>query len=320
MLLSKALVGFLLHKSADGLSPNTARIYRAALSKLVTFTGDADVTAITTDDIRGWFTWLREDYRTPEYSARRPEHLSAATLQQAWRALKSFYSWANSELGIPRVDTVRMPEGESPVIRPFTQDEMKAIVKAAEYTTTKETGARKSYTQRRPTGARNVALVLLLLDSGLRIGEASRLTIDDADLQTGAVMVAPFGSGRKTRSRIVYLGKSARRALWKYLAGRDDAGQNSPLFSTGDDRQLSPESLGRLIRNIGKRAGVKDCHAHKMRHTFSIEYLRNGGDPFTLQKLLGHSSLETVRRYLSIVQGDLAGAHRRASPTDHWRL
>jgi integrase/recombinase XerD len=323
MVLSKAIEGFVLSKLADGLSPNTMRIYRAALAKLVMFTGDQEVADITTDDLRRWMVWLRNDYKPPEHSVRRPEHLSTATVQQAWRALKSFYAWVSVEFGLPRVDTLKQPEGESPVIVPFTETEVRAILKAAEYTVTKETPARRGYTQKRPSAARNVALVLVLVDTGLRIGEVSRLTIGDLDAEAGAMNVAPFGSGRKSRARTIQLGKSARRALWRYLAGRDaerGTDRSAPLFTTEDGKPFTSEVLGRLVRNIGNRAGVPHAHAHRYRHTHAIEFLRNGGDVFTLQKLLGHRSLEMTKRYLDIAQTDLEAAHRRASPADHWRL
>lgn len=83
------------------------------------------------------------------------------------------------------------------------------------------------------------------------------------------------------------------------------------------ERDMSQSDLARSA-NIGRRAGVPNVHPHRFRHTFAIQYLRNGGNAYTLQAMLGHSTLETV--YLKLAQVDIDSVHRRASPVDNWRL
>jgi integrase/recombinase XerD len=75
-----------------------------------------------------------------------------------------------------------------------------------------------------------------------------------------------------------------------------------------------------MFQGIGKRAGVANVHPHRFRHTFAIQYLKNGGNAYTLQHMLGHSTLETVKIYLKLAQVDVDQMHRRASPVDNWRL
>jgi hypothetical protein len=83
---------------------------------------------------------------------------------------------------------------------------------------------------------------------------------------------------------------------------------------------MNPDSLRQLLKYLAEKAGVKKCYSHRFRHTSAITYLRSGGDVFTLQALLGHSTLEMVRHYSRRAEVDLANAHRLASPADHRRL
>jgi integrase/recombinase XerD len=320
MRLSKAIAGFFLSKSADGLSPNTIGIYRWALDKLVAFLDDPDLDSVSADDLRRWFVFLRTEYVTHGPS-RNGGHLAIGSLQNAWVAVKSLWHWAHDELGVSRVaDSLKRPQGEPPIITPFTETEIRALLKAAETTTTKGTHKRRSYYQVRHTAHRNAALIRFLLDTGARVSEVARLRISDVSLELGEVVISPFGSGRKSKGRHVYIGKSTRRELWRYLADRDDVNPEDCLFVSQDDQPMDKYSIGLVLRRIGRRAGVAHVHAHRFRHTFAVEYLRGGGDVFTLKRLLGHATLEMVNRYLALANTDDAAAHRRASPVDRWRL
>ena len=137
------------------------------------------------------------------------------------------------------------------------------------------------------------------------------LKVADVDLQTGKMHVR--GKGKKERH--CYVGNVARRLLWKYTDSRDP---REPLFITQQGRTLNIHWLWRLVNKIGKRAGVANAHPHRFRHTFAVQFLRNGGDIFTLQMLLGHSSLEMVKHYAKLAAIDAEQAHRRASPADRW--
>ena len=187
---------------------------------------------------------------------------------------------------------VPAPKANHAEVNPFTQEEVQAILQAADR-------------------LRDRTLLLFLLDTGIRSSELCGLKITDVDLNTGKVFVK--GKGKK--ERYCYLGAMARRSLWKYLAERDSG---EPLFTTRGDRPFTVFWLRGLVVKIAKRAGIAKAHPHRFRHTFAVQFLRNGGDIFALQILLGHSSLEMVRHYARLAAADAEVAHRRASPADNW--
>ena len=157
-------------------------------------------------------------------------------------------------------------------------------------------------------------MILFLLDTGVRLGELCRVKIQDINLEDGAVLIAPFSSGQKTMPRYVYLGQTTRKFLWRYLANEEKPRPEDLVFG------LPAKTTRNIIEKIAKQAAVINCHPHRFRHTFAIEYIRNGGDPFTLQRLLGHSTLDMVRHYVNVVETDKKRMHDKASPADVWKL
>lgn len=121
--------------------------------------------------------------------------------------------------------------------------------------------------------------------------------------------------GKGSRERFVPLGFKARRALLKYINRYRPESLYREIFLTQQGTPMTRNCLTMLFRRLSRRSGIK-CFPHKLRHTFAVSYLRNGGDIFTLQRILGHSSLEMVRRYVTLADGDVQRVHERASPMD----
>jgi len=303
MNLSKAVEGFAISFLADGRSGETLKGHKRTLKMLVTFGGDKPVESITADELRKFMAYLASDY-TPNRVNGDKSPLRSASLARTWAALRSFWRWASVEFELPKNPALalKMPKVSNRAILPLTEDEVKKLLKSTE--------------QDRLNTERDAAMVVVLLDTGLRISELARLKMRDLDLQAGRAEIKSVGSGTKSKSRFVMLGKSARRYLWRYLATRDDTDdKDAPVFSTRDGRSLSRGSLRLALDRLGRRAGVK-CHPHQFRHTFAISYLRADGDLLTLQALLGHSDMQMVAHYVRLAQIDLTEAHKRASPAD----
>ncbi len=310
-LLLPLIRAFLLARTADNYSQSTIEQYRWALERLADYLQNPPIDQITTETLRAWLAWMRTEYK-PTRPNKSPKPLSDASLFAAWKAARAFYKWASPEFGIPNpAARIPAPRHASPPIIPFTQDEIKALLKVCERTSAAKTEKRERFTMSRPTARRDKAIILLLLDCGLRVSELCRLSVHDVDIAGGSVTVRPFGAGVKSRARILPLGASCRKALTLYLLDRAD-GQ---VFDG-----MNRDAVLKLLVRLGKKAGVRDCHPHRFRHTCAIQFLRNGGDVFALQRLLGHASLEMVRHYLALAQVDDERAHRKASPVDNWRL
>lgn len=321
--LGIAIEGFLQHKAAEALSASTLYAYKDHLTLWSNHTGEHDVHDITTAELRAYLAWLRSEYK-PRRLNGNTEPLSPKTLRNIWVSLSAFFTWASTEFQFENpMKGVAAPKFEYPPIEPFTKEHIERLLKACEYSREAKTEARRKFVMRRPTANRDRALILMLLDTGLRAGELCALKIGDLEQSTGKVHVkhGRAGGAKGGKGRFVYLGKAARRAVWRYLAERDDGRDpEAPLFIGKYNRTLKRDVLRRLIERAGQRAGVDHCHPHRFRHTFAITYLRSGGDLFTLRALLGHSSLEMVQHYARIAQVDVQDAHRRASPADNWRL
>lgn len=319
MKFSQAIEGFCIAKTADGYSTLTIRGYQSSLGTLQEYLKNPEVQDITFEDLKRFMLFLHTDYQ-PERASGCTDPLATASFHRYWKAIRCFFKWAAEELQIPRPDLeLKMPAFTNREIVPFTEDEIRALLKACEHTKLVVDSNRKSYQCRRPTAVRDRALILLLLDTGLRAGECVRLRVCDVNLENGEVCVMPHNI-HKTRPRTVYLGNAGKKALWKYLAFREDKHPSDPLFMSINDQALTQVGIRSVIYTIAATAHVQNAHPHKFRHTFAIQYLRNGGDVFTLQRLLGHATLEMVRHYLALADTDSAEAHRRASPVDRWRL
>ena len=160
---------------------------------------------------------------------------------------------------------------------------------------------------------------MLLLDTGLRISELVNLKMDDVHMDEGYLKV--MGKGKK--ERIVPVGNNAQRALQRYLF-RFRPKPNNPatnnVFLSTSSQPLTENSMKLMFTRLAHRSGVYRLHAHLCRHTFATRFLINGGDVFSLQQILGHSTLEMVRHYVNLATSHIAIQHQKYSPLDRLNL
>jgi len=325
--LSQAIDGYFLDAHARHLSPRTILDYQNGFRHFQRFIGNPIFTSITQNDIRRFLANLGSHPVIPGGIANRSAiFLSKKTILNIHIALSALWTWAISEGIITNhvVRAVRPPRPEQPVIVPFSREDIEAMLVACGRSNlyTRPDERECSYT--RPTATRDRAIILLLLDTGIRAGELAAdprhqshgLAIQDLNQRNLQIKVL----GKGDKERIIPISHSTLKSLWRYLLAYPDANPADPLFRSITGRPVTVNGLRQLIKRLGQRADVANAHPHRFRHTFAITFLRNGGKTFELQHLLGHSTLEMVKRYVAIAQVDLENAHRRASPVANWNL
>ena len=124
---------------------------------------------------------------------------------------------------------------------------------------------------------------------------------------------------------MVPIGSLVQRSLWKYLnchRPKPLTETVTRLFLNDNGLPLTKNGIQQMLRRAGRRAGIQGvrCSPHTLRHSFAKHYLLNGGDIYSLQKILGHSSLASVRIYLNLFAADIKKQHQRFSPVDNLAL
>lgn len=171
---------------------------------------------------------------------------------------------------------------------------------------------------------RNRAILWVLYDTGIRVSELCGLRLGNVDRKQGVLTV--WGKGSKERR--IAMGQNCQRNLFYYLDHhRPSEEELEEWGSRGDDHiffsetrlPLSKNGMTLLFQRLKKRAGItgKRVSPHILRHTFAIRYLINGGDPFSLQELLGHEDMATVKMYMRMNDETLQDQKRKFSPGDH---
>jgi integrase/recombinase XerD len=238
----------------------------------------------------------RTDYKKP---------VSTITVNNYIRNIKVFFNWLQQEgelvknpvTNVSLIKTVRRQK------KGINQDEFNKLLDQFDYTTFH--------------GYRNKIIVLLLQDTGMRIGECLELNVEDIDFQHRMILLTKT-KGKK--ERYVYFSNVMQRELKHYLKYRDRYTETSLLFPTTKGTKLSIQSFEKQLRDAGKHAGV-EVHPHQIRNNFARQYLLNGGDFYTLSRILGHSSvIVTEQAYMDLTREEIAKKYQNHSPLSRWRL
>lgn len=311
--LSNLITYYELCNKSEGKSPKTVTWYSANLRQFHHYLQARhlpdSIADIDIQILREYILYLlkRNKFAHHPYTPQKQEYISAATVHGHVRTLRAFFSWLVRE-GLTENDlgsSLKLPKVSRKIVSTLSDEEITAILSALN--------------PKNPCDARNQTILMILLDTGLRIGELIGLRMDDLHLDQGFLKV--MGKGRK--ERIVPIGNNAQRALQKYLFRYRPEPVHlgiENVFLSTLGTPLTENSVKLMFGRLAQRSGVNRLHAHLCRHTFATRFLTNGGDIFTLQQILGHSTLEMVRHYVNLASSDIVIQHRRFSPLDRLNL
>ncbi len=253
------------------------------------------MTQISQHEIRAFILHLQQKrcFSNHRFNHVQDRGLSGHTINCYLRSLKIFFSWLISEgiLESNPFDRVKIPRSPRKVIPTFSGSQIKHLLGAIDTRTAE--------------GYRHHTIILTLLDTGMRVSELCHLKLDDVWLEDGMLKI--LGKGNK--ERLIPIGKQVQRLLWHYIKRyrpQSFAPNGDPLFLTREGKPLTKDRVEKIMTYYGKKAGLKGvrCSPHTLRHTAAVRFLRNGGDVFSLQRMLGHASLEMTRRYCELADID----------------
>ncbi len=269
-----------------GFSPRTVSAYCHDLNKFVEFLGASDDTSIT--------TITKADVR--RFLSQRAKTNGAVTRARKLSSIKSFFKYLGRE-GIIEANPVsdieapKLPEKEPSYL---TESEYQNLIAAVKFKAT------PYYL------SRDLAIVILLLGTGIRLSELVGLTLDRVNLESADRSIKVRGKGNK--ERIIPLTNEVVSTLKQYLKQRPEVESNHLFISRLGD-ELHARSVYGLIKKYLEATNIKKKVAvHSLRHTFGASLLRSGANLVVIQELLGHKKLETTRRYLHINDIDLRNA------------
>lgn len=287
-------------------SPTTITARRGMIDRLCWFLNDRNLETCDTNALRLLFKHVLDGYKEPGGRWGNPKYRRPATPGTSAtydRILRTFFTWLveEGEIEVSPMERIPKPVDRRDQPIPFNEDHLRRLLAAAKKT-------------KHPK--RDEAILLVMLDTGVRVSELCALTVGDVDLQAGTITV---WEGKGGKARVLPIVPETRKALYVYLKERE-TDEDESLFQSDRGATagggLTRHGMRFLIRRLSKAAGIQGvrCSPHTMRHTFSMDYLDAGGNQFALMTVLGHTDTKMTSRYVKYSQAGVAAAHRQFSP------
>jgi integrase/recombinase XerD len=273
---------FLLErKYLKNISPRTEYSYRNAKNALLRlYEGPQTLAELSQAALNRWIISMRQ------------KGLSVVGCNVYIRTVNAFLRWLFNNKSVETLLVIPRLKAEQRLVAAFSPEQINAFL----------SWRPNSFAQQRLH-----MLVCLLFDTGARIEEALLMRREDVDFDNLLVRL----QGKGAKHRLVPISNEMRKVLFRWM-------QKHPhklVFCSHDGHRLSQRNVLRDLKILATKLGIEGVRVspHTLRHTFAVNYIRRGGDPFRLQRILGHSTLEMTRRYVNLQTTDLQAVHNRLS-------
>lgn len=280
-----ALEDFLELKRVEGLSEQTRSDYNRTTRLFFKRFPDA---------------WESDDKLKDAAYAHLSEDIMPATFNNRLVYLRTFFKWCveTGKIDSNPLANIKKRKAESRIVA-IEAEVLRRLLDAPDQSTF--------------VGLRDYALMILTLDTGIRPKEA--LSLLPCDFNAAAREIYVPAKIAKTRvSRTLPISHATVKAIKKLLSARSlDWGEDVPIFCTWEGKQLNRHTWGDRMEFYSDMIGRK-IRPYDLRHVFALEFIRNGANAFTVQKALGHTTMEVTKGYIALANHDLKAAHEKASP------
>lgn len=286
---------FLITQQIKGNSKQTVAFYRNCVSPMIDFIGaKTDTAQLSLETLRKYALYLRG------------RDIADNSYKTYMKGIKAYLSWLYEEeyTSVNLSEKLKLPKAQRKTIDVLTPTEIKTLF--------------DSFNVRTITGLRNYCICALMLDSGLRRSEVIRLKTSDLHIFEGYAII----NGKGNKQRCVPLGNVSKKYLIKYTSLRPCDIDTESLFLTKQNTPIKNATIARIFKTIkvtkvGDVNLTRRVYPHLLRHTFATTYLENGGNIYALQQILGHTTLDMVKKYVHLTQAKTVVNFDKYSPLDN---
>lgn len=292
---------FLTIKLTEGVRERTVKDYHVIFNEFTNWLEEGkntNIKEITPQIIRRYIKYLqhRPNKRTGEIG------LSNYTINIRLRFIKTFFNTLFTEKFITDnpADPIKLLRVDEDSFEPLTDEEISRLLDAPD--------------DREFAQFRDKVAMYLILDTGMRVNEVFHLEVSEINFKNRTIEL-PASKNKNRKPRIIPFSPVVARLLMELIAENKMHFDSPYVFLSNFGERYRANSFRRRLLNYKKKAGInKRVSPHSLRHQFCRDYILNGGDVFTLQRIVGHKNIQTTRKYVQMTGADLKDQHEKFSP------